>query len=271
LGKRWPALDVFGFDDLDLLLAFLDDFSPTAIEPSISEARVFFATTAARDAASAAIADTLAGWRTSTVDVDDDDWAARSQAALPPVTVGGITVFPSAEFGTVQASIALVVAPSMGFGTGHHATTRLCLAALQTIDLAGRTILDVGTGSGILAIGAARLGASRAIGIDVDADALGAARENVTRNPGIHNVEFVEADVRDARLGPADVVTANLTGALLTQASGVLQNLVQPGGHLIASGFRDNEVEDVAAAFAAMKKVWQQDEDGWIGMMMVKR
>src|SRR5437763_5665948 len=104
----------------------------------------------------------------------------------------------------------------MGFGTGHHATTRLCLAALQAIDLRGQFVLDVGTGSGLLAIAAARLGAARAVGTDDDPDAIQAANENLALND-VANVQFVVADLMKDALPQAPVVVANLMGALIVR------------------------------------------------------
>src|SRR5207248_775970 len=148
LGKRWPALDVLDVEDPDALLAFLDDFSPTAVESHDRNVRVFFATGERRDAALAALGSvrspTPPRYSSRAVEIDDEDWARRSQENLSPVTVGRLTIEPRASSPEPRAPghdprrITLVIPPSMAFGTGHHATTRLCLAALQTLDLSGK-------------------------------------------------------------------------------------------------------------------------------------
>jgi ribosomal protein L11 methyltransferase len=159
----------------------------------------------------------------------------------------------------------------MGFGTGHHVTTRLCLAALQDLDLSGRTLLDVGTGSGVLAIAADRLGAAGAVGIDYDEDAIFSARENLTLNPDARHVVFDVADVASAALPVADVVTANLTGALLVKSAGALLRATRSGGTLILSGIQSHERDDVRRAFAGAEVAWEREEDGWVGLAVKKR
>jgi len=156
----------------------------------------------------------------------------------------------------------------MGFGTGHHATTRLCLAALQTMDLAGAFVLDVGTGSGVLAIAASRLGAARAMGVDNDPDAIQAARESLAANPDAHHVTLEVADLSGGPLPQADVVTANLTGALLVRAAARLAGAVCPGGSLIVSGLLAEERDAVRAAFSEMELAWEEKEDGWVAFSL---
>jgi ribosomal protein L11 methyltransferase len=202
------------------------------------------------------------------VDVPDEDWARRSQQHLKPITVGLITLFPDPELlspGPNPDPYALVIRPSMGFGTGHHATTRLCLSALQALDLAGALVVDIGTGSGVLGLAARLLGAREALGIDNDPDAIQSARENLTLNPRIDRVRFEVADLRSAALPPADVVTANLTGGLLAHTAPDLLRIVRPGGTLIISGVQDRERREVFVAFSSARLTWESEEDGWVG------
>jgi ribosomal protein L11 methyltransferase len=265
----------------DLLYAALDPFEPVAIhEHETGNAwRVFFRLPAQRDSARAALAgefgDRLVAL--SPADVDDEDWARRSQAALTAIRVGRIVVAPPWDVPESRVpnpdpaspepripnpdlanpepripspdTITIVIEPSMGFGTGHHATTRLCLELLQSIELAGRRVIDVGTGSGVLALAAFRLGASHVTAMDNDPDALQNARENIARNGAPESITVIEADISSGPGARADVVVANLTGAVLQRYAAALRQMVQPGGAVIVSGFSPDEMEEVLGAF----------------------
>jgi len=155
----------------------------------------------------------------------------------------------------------------MGFGTGHHATTRLCLRALQELDLIGSSVLDVGTGSGILAIAARLLGAVEVLGIDDDRDAIQSAIENLERNPGVSQVRFEVKDLRAGLLPRVDVIMANLTGALLIRSADLLLQALAQHGSLIVSGLQSHERDDVVAAFGDARVVWEATEDEWVGLL----
>jgi ribosomal protein L11 methyltransferase len=304
----YPALDVGGADP-DLVLAVVDDYSPTAVEESDGSLTVYFPDPALRNRAREAVAHAWPAAVVSARDVDDGDWARRSQEGLGPVIVGRMTVAPPwsriparldrQDFSTgararAQEDVCVVIQPSMGFGTGHHATTRLCLAALQTLDLADAFVLDVGTGSGVLALAARALGARRAFGIDNDPDAVGCAQENLALNPGVNDVVFARLDLEATPypvLGgltemvaatvmdpdhPAsagrgsqapDVITANLTGALLCRAASTLASTLAPGGSLVVSGLLSPERAGVVAAFQGLVLAWEEEEDGWLGLV----
>ena len=267
----YPALDVRS-RPTDALLALIDDFAATALEDRDQSLRVFFSSGDARAHARTALA--AAGYAADPVDVDDGDWARRSQEGLAPVTVGRLTIAASAALHRVCPApgidhpLTIVIEPSMGFGTGHHASTRLCLRALQQANVSRASVLDVGTGSGVLAIAAVRLGAARALGIDHDPDAIAAATANLRLNADVADVEFRVAELSEARLPPADLVTANLTGALLVRAARRLSGLVRPRGTLIVSGILDEERDGVVQA-VARNPAWEAHEEGWTALLFV--
>jgi ribosomal protein L11 methyltransferase len=286
--RTWPAIDIAPLDDL--VQAALLEYEVAAIDEDA--ARVFFQSADVRDRAAASLHQQFPALAITSIDVADEDWAARSQASLSAVRVGNIIVAPpwdvpadspdSPELTSVithhtgasrdieshvgpnfSSAIVIVIQPSMGFGTGHHATTRLCIAHLQRLDLRGRTALDVGTGSGVLAIAASRLGASQVLAIDDDPDAIASARENLELNHGT-NVTLGTLDLRRAVVRPFGVVLANLTGGLLVATAEVLMRMTAPGGRLILSGFMQSEEPDVLAAFASCTIDQRSQEDEWV-------
>ena len=273
--RTWPALHLSFAPELqDLLQAALVDFDIAAIDEGSPapkpDWRVFFHDSVSRDAAAHGLrksfpADAL---QISPLDVPDEDWAARSQASLTAVRVGRIVVAPPWDVGNPEMLAdgpvaTVVIEPSMGFGTGHHATTRLCLAALQSIDLRGKTLIDVGTGSGVLAIVASRLGAVHVLAIDDDPDAIESARQNLGLNPGA-DVTLGVLDIRRATLRPFDAVIANLTGGLLVATSTKLSSLTTAAGRLVLSGFLEHEEQDVCAAYSGWKVERRLQEDDWV-------
>jgi ribosomal protein L11 methyltransferase len=269
--KTYPALDVRSADADDLLYAQIDDFAPTAIEQRHDGLRVFFASASARDGALAALSPRL---NPSSIDVPDDDWARRSQENLLSVTVGRVVVSPPWAADAARAADAtalmVVIQPSMGFGTGHHASTRLCLAAMQAIDLRGKSVLDIGTGSGVLAIAARRLGALRSVGVDIDPDAVRSARENLTLNPGVDGVTIEMADLAAISAPAADVAIANLTGARLVRSASTILGAVSAGGIVILSGVMNDERDDVVGAFSRAAVIWERTEGEWVGLTVKK-
>jgi ribosomal protein L11 methyltransferase len=160
-----------------------------------------------------------------------------------------------------------------GIGTGHHASTRLC-SALQLLPLEGQRVLDIGTGSGVLAIAAALDGAAEVLALDNDPDALQAARDNVAGNAVGARVRCERADLSTARLPVADVVVANLTGAILTAGLDRLIECVAPGGVLVLSGFTTEERiarrDGPLAGSPAIDLIERLDEEGW-GCLVLRR
>jgi ribosomal protein L11 methyltransferase len=277
--RTWPALTlVFPAPDptcgstatmQDLVSAELDGRDVVAISEQPDEGwQVSFGDEARRAAAADALSAAFGagGLVVTSIDVPDGDWARRSQAALGAVRAGEIVVAPPWDLAAAAGgSGTIIIEPAMGFGSGHHATTRLCLVALQRLDLRGLRVLDIGTGSGVLALAAARLGAAAVLAIDTDADALENARLNATLNGSPAAVEFTMMDFRRHALARADVVVANLTGGMLVASAAEVVGSVAAGGTLILSGVTQDERKQVLAAYAESCTVeWTAEEEGWV-------
>jgi ribosomal protein L11 methyltransferase len=279
LDLRWAAGPGAGTFQ-DFLYAELDSFEPVAIhEHETGDSwRVFFRTSAQRDAARAALSAEFGNalLELSSIDVDDEDWARRSQAGLRAVTVGRIVVAPPWDVPLIRDPLpvdeefVVIITPSMGFGTGHHATTRLCLALLQEIDVLGRRVIDVGTGSGVLAIAAAMLGAAAVVAVDNDPDAIQSARDNVSANDvgQVVDVRLADLATLDDR---ADVLLANLTGATLAAHVDRLQQLATPGATAILSGFEPDESHAIAAAWMGWSVRHRKREGDWAAVCLIER
>jgi len=279
--RTWPALELTSLTRPELVQAALSDFTITAIDESCRPGawHVGFTTAVDRDAAARALTGQFPDAVIRPMEVPDEDWVAKSQANLKAVQIGAIIVappwdvppsgplqpLPPTEPGTarIRRPLVIVIRPSMGFGTGHHATTRLCLSALQRVPVQGRAVIDVGTGSGLLAIAASRLGASRVVAIDNDADAIHAAGENLEVNRGAE-VALRAGDIRSDAGGPFDVVVANLTGALLREAAARLRALAGAGADLILSGFLRSEEADILASYEGLAVKRRTEEEEWL-------
>ncbi len=210
--------------------------------------------------------------------VHEADWADAWKRHFPVLRLGRrLVIRPTWRRHRASADdVVLALDPGMAFGTGLHPTTRLCLVALEALAargaLAGRRVLDVGCGSGILAIAAARLGAAEVLGVDTDPIAIEATEANAARN-GVAKCVAARVGSLPAAGGPRDVVLANLIASLLVALAGPLRDELVPAGTLLASGiFRDREGEVVAAFGAAGLDVVGRSADGdWVALEAVRR
>jgi ribosomal protein L11 methyltransferase len=185
--------------------------------------------------------------------VADADWAAAWREHFRPVAVGrGLLIAPPWETPEVGGRLVVVIEPGRAFGTGHHGTTAGCLELLETLVAAERPAraLDLGTGSGILAIAAARLGVGHVLACDPDPDAIAAAGANAERNGVGPQVRAVLADAETLAAEPAPLVLANLLAAAHRTLARRYADLVAAGGALVLGGLLDGEAESVTGALA---------------------
>ncbi len=203
----------------------------------------------------------------------DQDWAREWRRGLRPRHVGRFVVTPSWRAADVEpAEHTIVVDPEMAFGTGEHASTRGALRLLGESVRPGDQVLDVGTGSGILAIGAALLGAGHVLAVEADDDALANAEDNLRGNGVADRVQLVHALVNDDFLrragnGAFDVVAANVLAGVLRPLLSAFRDALVRGGRLVLGGILEQEADEMleAARAAGLDLVVEDVEEEWWG------
>jgi len=206
--------------------------------------------------------------------IAEEDWANAWKAYFPVLHVAARTVIVPAwrRYRRRDEEVALRLDPGMAFGTGMHPTTRLCLAAIEQMVRPGARVLDVGTGSGILAISAARHGAREAVGIDVDPVAVAAARRNVRLNHLARVVKIHEGSPlngADGKRGQFDLVLANITARANADMAPYHAASLATGGRLVASGILADTAAMVITAFAhaGLTTIETQQDGDWVGVI----
>ena len=177
---------------------------------------------------------------------------------------------PHIAYEAKPGELVIDLVPGLAFGTGQHQSTRLCLGLLAEQIGGGERVLDVGTGSGILAVAAAKLGAASVLATDIDPLAVDSARQTVRQNQLDERIEVSEESI------PADeqfdLITANLTADILQYVAGDLAAALNPGGRLIASGLISSRQDEVVSAFARGGLQWLSDktEDVWCAVVLAR-
>ena len=203
----------------------------------------------------------------------DEDWENNWKQYYKPMEIGQrLLVIPQWEQVDPGQRVPLILDPGLTFGTGSHATTRLCLTALEKTVAQGDRVLDLGCGSGILSIAALRLGASQALAVDIDDKCLDVAYENAALN-GIGKDRYTvrvgdvlsDGSLRRELEGSYDIVVSNIVADVIIALAPLVPSMLRPGGTFLCSGIIDDRAEEVRAALeaAGWTVLETQSADGW--------
>jgi len=206
----------------------------------------------------------------------EEDWANAWKEHFNVHKIGDRVVIrpPWQEYQPVGNEVVVELDPGMAFGTGLHPSTRLSVLGVEQVVQPGDRVFDVGTGSGILAIAAIKLGAAHADCVDVETVAVRATRENAERNgvAGQVAVELGSAGTDEPFQETYDVVLANIIARILIELSGALVAQTRPGGHLVLAGIIESREADVVAAFASegATVVTRRQSDDWVSLVLTR-
>ncbi|SDF05853.1 50S ribosomal protein L11 methyltransferase [Sporomusa acidovorans] len=204
-------------------------------------------------------------------EVQEEDWASAWKEFFHPVRVSEhIVIKPSwEEYLPAEGDIIIEIDPGMAFGTGTHQTTSMCIRFLEDVIKSGHTVFDVGTGSGILAVAAAKLGANAVHAIDLDSVAVRVATENVAFNKVADTVSVAQGDLLTGVTGKADVIVANIIADIIIKMLPDVRRRLTEKGVFIASGIITERLSDVTQALIENEFVVDKvtEEGGWVAIM----
>ncbi|WP_371370633.1 50S ribosomal protein L11 methyltransferase [Sporomusa aerivorans] len=204
-------------------------------------------------------------------EVQEEDWASSWKEYFHPVRVSEhIVIKPSwEEYLPVEGDIVIELDPGMAFGTGTHHTTAMCVRFLEEVIKPADTVFDVGTGSGILAVAAAKLGAARVRGVDLDSVAVRVAKENAAFNKVTETVDITQGDLLTGVDGTANVIVANIIADIIIKMLPDVKKRLEKNGLFIASGIITERLSDVTAALIEHGFVVDKvtEEGGWAAIL----
>lgn len=211
----------------------------------------------------------------STQNVRQEEWATAWKTYYHPTKLGErLVVCPSWEsYERTGDEVVITLDPGMAFGTGSHDTTRLCLQLLEQQCAPGKQVLDIGSGSGILAISSALLGCKRAVGVEIDPTAVRVARENSAINHTDDRVEFLCGDLVQQVSGKYDIVCANIVADVIIRLLPDVGQFMAENAVIILSGIIDEREGDVLAALErhAFQVTQRRESAGWVALLCEKR
>ncbi len=213
--------------------------------------------------------------RVETEPLPDVDWTEKWKHGIRVQSLGSLNVAPPWLANDLDPATTIVIEPGMAFGTGEHATTRGVVRLMQRVLKPGARVADLGAGSAVLAIAAAKLGAGQVAAIEIDPDAIGNAEENVERNGVADRVRVIEGDASLLLplVAPVDVILANIISSVLIDLLPTLALALGDDGHAILSGMLFTEREMMVRAFedAGWKIIAEDQEDAWWSATIVRR
>lgn len=254
-GALWAS----GTLGIEQLTTTLDD------DRSVEELRAGFAHRVVAEEALAVVEAAYPAWMVEVADdAGLDDWRAFAKVQRAgPFVIRPTWIDPE----RTGDEIEILIDPRRTFGSGSHASTRLALCMLSEVVVPGDRVLDVGVGSGVLSVGAAKLGAREAIGVDIDPDSVEVVADNAAVNGVDGQVSALCVPVA-ALDGVADLVIANIIAPVLHELSADLMSRVRPGGYLVLAGFLEEQEQAIRDRFGPMTVTHRLAEEGWVCLAM---